>query len=66
MAEVIRVVLSTEKVIANQKRKPGFVLLEGICQKDVTLSDVNKAFQLGQATAELKKEEKKKDEGQKK
>lgn len=43
----VRLVLSSPRRIDGKLREPGYVLLEGVCQKNVTTDDIVKACMSG-------------------
>ena len=49
MKDKIKIVLTKERRIRSEMKKPEFVMLQGITSEDITAADVDKALQMGEA-----------------
>lgn len=55
--ETVRIILTESKTINGKLRKLEYILLEGICAKGITATNINKAIQLNQVMVQTIKEE---------
>lgn len=53
--ESIRIVLVEQKNIGGIIRNPGYVLLEGVCPKNLAADELEESIQLGQVKVEVVK-----------